>query len=371
MTKVLVRPEMAGFKPYSPGLSIDEIKKRYGLSRVIKMASNENPLGTSPVVQERLKNMSPMAFRYAQAGSPVLTEKLAAHLGVSATRVVAGNGSDEIIDLLLRVVARPGVDNVVAFKPCFSIYDVQSRLCGVEFRQARLNADFSFPFDQLVSLTDENTALVFVTNPDNPTGHTCPAADLVALASRLPARTLLVVDEAYIDFAEPLDVFSMLPHLDAIPNLVVLRTFSKMYGLAGLRLGYGVMPEWLADLLLRVKLPFSVNILAEQAGLAALDDDIFVAQTLRVVSEGRRLLERELSALGCKVWPSQANFLMFEPPMDAHALFEALLALGVIIRPLGSYDMPEKLRVSIGNEEENLEFLTKTAEVLRGHDRHS
>ncbi|SFM11833.1 histidinol-phosphate aminotransferase [Desulfomicrobium norvegicum] len=371
MTKVLVRPEMEGFKPYSPGLSIDEIKKRYGLPRVIKMASNENPLGTSPVVQERLRNVSPLAFRYAQAGSPALTEALAAHLGVSASCVVAGNGSDEIIDLLLRVVARPGVDNVVAFRPCFSIYDVQSRLCGVEFRQARLNADFSFPFDTLLSLVDENTALVFVTNPDNPSGHACPASDLVELAARLPKRALLVVDEAYVDFAEPLEAFSMLPHLGEIPNLVVLRTFSKMYGLAGLRLGYGVMPEWLADLLLRVKLPFSVNILAEQAGLAALDDDIFVSQTLLVVSEGRRLLERELSAMGCKVWPSQANFLMFEPPMDARTLFEALLAKGVIIRPLGSYGMPEKLRVSIGNEEENLEFLAKTAEVLRDHDRHS
>ena len=139
---------------------------------------------------------------------------------------------------------------------------------AVEFRQADLNADFSFPFDKLVALTDANTALVFVTNPDNPSGHACPASDLVQLAAMLPKRALLVVDEAYVDFAEPLDVFTMLPHFGAIPNLVILRTFSKMYGLAGLRLGYGIMPEWLADLLLRVKLPFSVNILAEQAGLA-------------------------------------------------------------------------------------------------------
>jgi histidinol-phosphate aminotransferase len=370
MTKVLVRPQMAGFKPYSPGLSIDEIKKRYGLARVIKMASNENPLGTSPVVLERLKNASSLAFRYAQAGSPALSERLGRHLGVPAPCVVAGNGSDEIIDLLLRVVARPGVDNVVAFKPCFSIYDVQSRLCGVEFRQAPLNPDFSFPFDRLLSLVDENTALVFVTNPDNPSGHACPASDLAALAAMLPKRTLLVVDEAYVDFAAPLDAYSMLPHFGHIQNLVILRTFSKMYGLAGLRLGYGVLPEWLADLVLRVKLPFSVNILAEQAGLAALDDDIFVSETLRVVSEGRAMLERELSALGCKVWPSQANFLMFEPPMDAGTLFEALLGRGVIIRPLTSYGMPEKLRVSIGNEDENLEFLAKTAEVLRDNHRH-
>ena len=371
MTKVPVRPEMEGFKPYSPGLSIDEIKKRYGLSRVIKMASNENPLGTSPVVQARLAAASPLAFRYAQAGSPALSEALGAHLGVPASCVVAGNGSDEIIDLLLRVVARPGVDNVVAFRPCFSIYDVQSRLCGLEFRQTDLNADFSFSFDALLSLTDENTALVFMTNPDNPSGYACRADELVALAAKLPSRALLVVDEAYVDFAEPLDEFTMLPHFGKIPNLVILRTFSKMYGLAGLRLGYGVMPEWLADLLLRVKLPFSVNILAEQAGLAALEDDIFLSETLRVVREGRELLTRELTAMGCTVRPSQANFLMFDPPMDARTLFEGLLQRGVIIRPLASYGMPGKLRVSIGNEDENREFLVKTAEVLRDNHRHS
>ena len=371
MTKVLVRPEMAGFKPYAPGLSIDEIKKRYGLSRVIKMASNENPLGTSPVVQQRLGTASGLAFRYAQAGSPALSEALARHLGVPASCLVAGNGSDEIIDLLLRVVARPGVDNAVAFDPCFSIYDVQSRLCGVEFRQAKLNADFSFPFDDLLSLVDENTALVFVTNPDNPSGHACPASALLELAAKLPPRALLVVDEAYIEFADPLDEFTVLPHFGQLKNLVILRTFSKMYGLAGLRLGYGIMPEWLADLLLRVKLPFSVNILAEQAGLAALEDDVFVAETLRVVHEGREMLTRELRALGCTVWPTQTNFLMFAPPMDARTLFEELLRRGVIIRPLASYGMPEKLRVSIGNEEENREFLAKTTEVLRDHNRHS
>lgn len=194
----------------------------------------------------------------------------------------------------------------------------------------------------------------------------------MALAAKLPPRALLVVDEAYIEFADPLDRFTMLPHFGRIPNLVILRTFSKMYGLAGLRLGYGVMPAWLADLLLRVKLPFSVNILAEQAGLAALDDEVFLAETLRVVHEGRELLTLELTAMGCEVHPSQTNFLMFTPPMDALELFEALLARGVIIRPLKSYGMPGKLRVSIGSPDENHEFLTKTAEVLRGHHhRHS
>lgn len=372
MTKVLVRPEVEGFKAYTPGLSIDEIKEKYGLARVIKMASNENPLGVSPVVQEKIKSSASLSFRYAQAGTPALCQALSRHLGVPQECVVAGNGSDEIIDLLLRVVARPGVDNVVAFDPCFSIYDVQSRLCGLEFRQAKLNQDFSFPFQRLLDQVDAKTALVFVTNPDNPSGYACPASELAALAGQLPERTLLVVDEAYVDFALPRDRYSMLPLFGRLPNLVILRTFSKMYGLAGLRLGYGLMPAWLADLLLRVKLPFSVNTLAEQAGLAALDDDIFVAETLRVVSEGRELLSRELTRLGCTVQPSQANFLMFTPPMDARSLFEQLLRQGVIIRPLTSYGLPDRLRVSIGNADENQEFLNKTAEVLRGHHhRHS
>lgn len=211
---------------------------------------------------------------------------------------------------------------------------------------------------------DENTAVVFVTNPDNPSGFACPASAIAELAGRLPRRTLLVVDEAYIDFAEPIEEYTVLPLFGKIENLVILRTFSKMYGLAGLRLGYGVLPEQLADLLLRVKLPFSVNILAEQAGLAALDDEIFLAETLRVVREGRVLLTRELTALGCTVYPSQTNFIMFTPPQDAKTIFEAMLARGIIIRPLSSYGMPEKLRVSIGNEEENREFLKVFAEVL-------
>lgn len=365
MNQVMVRPEVEQFQAYVPGLSIDEIKEKYGLSTVIKLASNENPLGVSPVVQERIRAASSFSFRYAQAGTPALCRALAAHLHVPQNCLVVGNGSDEIIDLLLRVVARPGVDNIVAFDPCFSIYKLQTRLCGLEFRQTGLHTDFSFALDKLLDLVDEHTALVFITNPDNPSGYACAAQDLVALAHKLPQKTLLVVDEAYIDFASPLEHYSMLPQVSRLSNVVLLRTFSKMYGLAGLRLGYGIMPDWLADFVLRVKLPFSVNVLAEQAGLAALQDEIFIAETLRVVTQGRAWLTQELTALGCEVYSSQANFLMFKPPMDAASLFSTLLAQGVIIRPLASYGLPDKLRVSIGNAEENQIFLDKTQEIIR------
>jgi histidinol-phosphate aminotransferase len=359
-----VRDEVRGFTPYSPGLSIDEIREKYGLARVIKLASNENPLGVSPLVEKALTRTAPLAFRYPRAGNPALTSGIAGHFGLDPAGVVAGNGSDEIIDLLIRVLARPGVDNVVAFSPCFSIYVHQSRLCGVDMRRVPLSAAFTFDFEALLSVVDENTALVFVTNPDNPSGHAVPADELARLASRLPARTILVVDEAYADFAEPVPEHTLLPRLGELPNVAVLRTFSKMYGLAGLRLGFGAMRPELADYLRRVRLPFSVNLMAEAAGLAAMQDGHFLARTLETVRRGRKRVGEALSAMGCRVTPSFANFLMFAPPVDAARVFEDLLGRGIIVRPLTSYGLPDRLRVSLGSDEENEAFVTAMGEIL-------
>ncbi|HKK34604.1 MAG TPA: histidinol-phosphate transaminase [Desulfomicrobiaceae bacterium] len=361
-----VRPEVLDFKPYTPGLSIDEIRDRYGLNQVIKMASNENPLGTSPVVQEVLARKAGSAFRYAQAGNPALRAALGRFLSVDPEMIVAGNGSDEIIDLLIRIKARPGVDNIVAFCPCFSIYALQAGLCGVELRQAPLGEDMRPDWDGLLALVDEHTALVFVTSPDNPSGYAAPVQELRALQKQLPEQALLVVDEAYIEFADPVENHTVLPLLKNGADLVVLRTFSKMFGLAGLRLGYGIMPAWLADLMLRVRLPFSVNILAEEAGMAVLRDKEFQERTLQVTRQGRTELTRGLEQCNCRVLSSQANFLMFQPPCPADDLFQALLEQGIIIRPLKSYDRPDWLRVSVGNERENRQFLEAVQEVLRG-----
>lgn len=363
-----VRPEIPDFEKYHAGLAIEEIQERYGLGKIIKMASNENPLGASPVVQRVVRDNAALAFRYAQAGTPRLHAAIARHLGLPASRIVAGNGSDEIIDLIVRVKARPGKDNIIAFAPCFSIYKLQARLCGVEFRQAPLNPDFSFPWGDLLALADENTALCFVTTPDNPSGYAPPVAELEALARALPPQCLLVVDEAYMDFARPLEAYSLLPRLGEFENLAVLRTFSKLYGMAGLRLGYGVLPEWLADYCLRVKLPFSVNVLAELAGMAALEDTDFVAASLEAVDLGREILRAGLSDLGCTVHPSQANFLLFDLPagasLDALGLFEKLLERGIILRPLASYGLPGSLRVTVGDAPENAALLEAMRELL-------
>lgn len=363
-----LRPEVQAFSPYVPGRSIAETMAQYGLSRVIKLASNENPLGTSPVVTKRLQALAGQSFRYPQAGSPALRNALGKHLGVAPDMIVPGNGSDELIDLLIRVRAHPGRDHVLAFSPCFSIYTLQSAFHGVPMRQSPLHEDFSLPFGQLASLADGNSALAFLTSPDNPSGHAASAESICHFIESLPDTCLVVVDEAYIDFAEPMDQYTMLPYLERYPNLVILRTFSKCYGLAGLRLGYGVMHPWLAETLMRVRLPFSVNLLAEEAGLAALEDTIFYEETVRVVAEGRAFLAARLKAFGCQVHPSQANFLLFRLPeccrLSAAQLYETLLRGGIIIRPLASYGMPDALRVSVGTAEENQAFLAALEAAL-------
>ena len=363
-----IRPEVAAFEPYSPGLSIDEIRDRFGLDTVVKMASNENPLGLSPIVRKALCDNAAYAFRYVQAGNPRLASAIARHHGVPEARVVPGNGSDEIIDLLVRVCPSPGVHNVVSSKPSFNMYRILSRLCGVDFRAVPLRADFSFDWQGLLDAVDEKTALVFITTPDNPSGWCPPVADVEAFARALPDTCLLVVDEAYMDFSRDEATFSLLPRLDEFKNLVILRTFSKSYGLAGIRLGYGIMPVPLADALRSAHMPFSVNILAEAAGIAALEDTVFYEATLEAVRAGRDFLASGLSALGCRVYPSQANFLMFQLPehcgRDARQVFDALLSHGMIIRPLNSYDLPQHLRVSVGTSEENNIFITLVKEVL-------
>ncbi len=363
-----IRPEILDFTPYTPGLAIDEIRERYGLPQVIKLASNENPLGTSPMVQKALQKIAASAFRYPQAGNPRLVNALAAQHKLPPERVVAGNGSDEIIDLLIRVRAVPGKHNVVACKPCFSIYRLQTRLAGVELRQAPLKADFKIDWEALRALVDDNTALVFLTTPDNPSGYCPPREEVERFAQSLPPFCLLVADEAYMDFVEDEPATTMLPVLDKHPNVAVIRTFSKSFGLAGLRLGYGVLPEKIADYMRRVRLPFSVNLLAEEAGLTALADKAFREETLAVTREGRAYLNKELAALHCVVYPSQANFIMFSlPPYSGYSaqnVFEALLTRGVIIRPLKSYGLPDHLRVSIGNPQENKVFITALSNLI-------
>lgn len=363
-----IRPEVLAFDPYVPGLAIDEIRTRFGLESVVKLASNENPLGCSPLVQKTLKDNAAFVFRYAQSGNPTLVAALAAHHGLPPAHIVPGNGSDEVIDLLVRVCPTPGKHNIVIAKPSFSMYRIQSRLCAVECRAVPLREDFSFDWQGLRAAVDDKTAIVFITTPDNPSGYCPPVAEVRAFAKTLPSSCLLAVDEAYMDFSRDEAAFSLLPSFAEFSNLVILRTFSKSFGLAGIRLGYGIMPVPLAESLRSVHMPFSVNILAEKAGVTALRDKVFYQETLRAARGGRDFLALSLTGLGCRVYPSEANFLMFQLPeacdKTARQVFEELLSRGMIIRPLNSYGLPGHLRVSVGSAAENRLFITLLREVL-------
>lgn len=353
---------VAALAPYAPGRSIAEIRAQYGLEQVIKLASNENPLGASPLAVEAISRHAGMAFRYPQGGNPRLAAALAKRHNVPESCIAAGNGSDEIIDLLLRILADPGLHNIVCFEPCFSIYPIQAAIAGIETRRAPLPANFVFDFNALIELADAQTRLVFITTPDNPSGYCPPLADVLNLAKqleRVAPEALLVIDEAYMDFAPEEKLASALAAGLIPANAGFLRTFSKSWGLAGMRLGYGVLPPVVADAFWRARLPFSISILAEEAALAALADDAFRAATLAAVATGRQRLRAGLEELGCEVWPSAANFLMFRLPQDREAdkCFACLLGRGIIIRQLKSYGLQQHLRVSVGNARENEIFL--------------
>ncbi|MEF2145655.1 MAG: histidinol-phosphate transaminase [Desulfovibrionaceae bacterium] len=364
MSRERVRERIKDFKPYKPGLTLEDIREKYGVSSVIKLASNENPLGASPLVLKALGRHAAEVFRYPQNHTPRLTAALAERLGVAEDMVVVGNGSDEIIDMLFRVVAEPGQDNVLCYEHSFSMYRMCAALCGLGYRELPRAQGLRLPLKALAEAADKDTALVIVTSPDNPTGLAATANELAALSRALPEGALLVVDGAYAEFARPEEEYELAGRLGELGNVVLLRTFSKAYGLAGMRLGYGVMPSWLASYMRRARIPFTVNLLAEEAGLAALADEVFQAETLRVVLEGRAYLAERLTALGCEVTPSQANFLMFRPPAPAEEVFEGLLQRGIIVRPLKSFGLPDHIRVNMGTEQENQAFVRALEELL-------
>ena len=350
MSPIPMRSLVRGFKPYTAGLSIDEIREKYGIERVIKLASNENPLGTSPLVQHTLETHVGLAFRYPQAGNPRLVKAIAAHHGVSPSRIIVGDGSDEVIDLLFRICVEPGVNNAVAFMPCFGIYTTQAALCGVELRQTPVNADFSFPWDNLLKLVDDKTSLVFVTTPDNPSGYTPPVAELETLAKALPDTCLLVLDEAYIDFA---DGGGFLPRLGEFPNLIVLQTLSKAWGMAGLRLGLAFASEQIAGLFGRVKYPYNINTLTQRAVAESLRRDI--SAEVAAIRAERSRLAAALAACSCigQVYPSEGNFLLVKTAAP-DLLYRELVAAGVIVRNRSRIAGCEGcLRITVGRPEEN------------------
>ncbi|MBU0515741.1 MAG: histidinol-phosphate transaminase [Proteobacteria bacterium] len=361
--------------PYVPGKPIEEVAREMGITGAIKLASNENPRGMSPLarqaVAERLKN----GHRYPDSASFELKEALVRRLGRPAESIVLGNGSDEIIVLICLALLQPGLSAVVP-RPGFSTYRTAVRMTGATFREVDLS-DFRQDLPAMARAVDETTRVVILNNPHNPTGSALTKAELNSFVRDLPPDVLVLLDEAYIDFAGP-EVARGLDLADGRRPVAALWTFSKIYGLAGLRVGYGVLPLDLAGVVERIRMPFNLNSLAQAAALAALGDTGFFEETRALVRRGLAYFYEKLEAQGVWCLPSEANFVLvkIEPHparvgaraalaemSPAQAAHQLLLREGVIVRPLDNYGLPQYIRVTVGLPEENQRFIAALAKV--------
>ncbi len=355
-------PYIETIKPYIPGKPIEEVERELGLTHTVKMASNENPLGPSPRAIEALKGFLDKIHIYPDGAGFYLCRALGARYGVDPARIILGNGSVEIVEMSARAYLCPGV-NAVFSQGAFAMYPIACQIVNAEARQAPMR-DRTHDLHAMLDLMDEKTRLVIVANPNNPTGTYNALRDVERFLERVPETALVVMDEAYKEFVDAPDYGSALPLLDRFPNLLVLGTFSKAYGLAALRVGYGFAQPEVITTLHKVRSPFNTSAPAQVAALAALDDEAFVQTYLAINRVELAYLTGELKAMGLQVTPSVTNFLMVDVPMDADECFRALLREGVIVRPQKSGGFPRSLRVTVHTREGNDRFLAATKKVL-------
>jgi histidinol-phosphate aminotransferase len=360
----IVNPHIARLAPYAPGKPIEELERELGITGSIKLASNESPIGPSPRAVAAVREALAGVHRYPDGASFALRERLAGRLGVSGEQLVFGCGADEVLELLAKTFLSPGTEVVHAW-PSFAMYPIVVQGMGATPVAIPLTDDLVHDLDAMRAAVGEQTRMVFVCNPNNPTGTSVGAEAFDRFAASLPADVVLAIDEAYVEFATRPDFPDAVACVRERPATIVLRTFSKIYGLAGLRIGYGVGDPELIGYLQRARHPFNVNRLAEVAALAALDDDEHAERLRRLNREGVAYLTRELAALGIEVWPTDANFVLARP---GAGVADALLREGVIVRPLAGFGMPEHVRISIGLPEEN-ERLVKTLKRLQESGR--
>ncbi len=357
--KPLVTQSIEALRPYAAGKPLEELARERGVSSAVKLASNENPLGPSPKALAAIAAASTQVHRYPDANAYTLRQRLATHLGVSPDELVFGNGSNELLELILKTFAMRE-HHVVYAHPSFVVYAMACACEGVQHTAVPLER-YTHDLDAMLAAVNDATRVVFIANPNNPTGTYVSRSALSAFLEQLPADVIAVLDEAYFEYVTADDYPDGLQLRHLHERLIVLRTFSKAYGLAGLRLGYAVAPAELCDYLNRVRAPFNANSLAQAAAVAALDDPAHLARCRAMNAEQRSSVSQALTELGFEVVPSQANFVLVEMGSEATSWFEKLLDLGVITRLVGP--LPTALRISIGTPEENARLIAALREV--------
>lgn len=367
----LAVPGVRGLAPYEPGKPIDELRREYGVSRVIKLASNENPLGPSPRALEAAREALSETHRYPDGNGFDLKAAIAERHGISADQVTLGNGSNDVLALVAGAFLGPGRKAMFA-EHAFAVYPIVTQATGAEALVApAFGGEAAQPHGHdlaaMGELIDASVAVVFVANPNNPTGTWLEEMELRSFLERVPADTIAVVDEAYFEYATSEPGYPDASRwLDEYPNLVVTRSFSKVHGLGGLRVGYALSHPQVAELLNRVRQPFNCSTPAQVAATASLADSEHIERSVAMNNEQRDVLARGLEELGLPPLPSVGNFLTFNAGEHAAAINEGLLRNGVIVRPVDAYGLPGYIRVTVGAPAENRTFLAALAEQLKG-----
>jgi histidinol-phosphate aminotransferase len=368
--KIEVPEHIRKITPYPPGKPIEELEREYGISGSIKLASNENPFGPSPAAVSAMRDSLYNLHRYPDGSCHYLNRALADHLGVAPEQLVLGNGSNEVIEFLVKAFVKEG-DEVITSHPSFLMYQKFVQVRGGSNHVVELR-DMHHDLDRIASLVSPQTRLIFIDNPNNPTGTLLDWGRLQGFLAAVPEHVIVVLDEAYIDFIDAGRRYDTLALIEEQPDrcgVALLRTFSKAYGLAGLRIGFGIMDAPLAECLHKVRQPFNVNLIAQQGALAALGDRDFYQFTLSKTAAGKRVLTEGVEKLGCTPFASQTNFFLIDVHTDATTLYEALLRKGVIIRSMKAYGFETYIRVNVGTDKENDRFLAALGEALEecGH----
>lgn len=360
--KLSVPDFILSIKPYKPGKPLEELEREYGIKNSIKLASNENPLGPSPMAIKAIQSEMKKLNRYPDGSGYYLVKKLSEKLNVASENIVLGNGSDEVIGMLTRAFMQAG-DEAIMPNPSFLMYDILVRSVGATSVPVPLKS-MDIDLEGIRKKISSRTRMIFLTNPNNPTGKILNRADFQKFLDAISPEIIVVVDEAYIEFVSDPACLDSLEFINPERPLIALRTFSKAYGLAGLRIGYGIMPAEIAALLHRVRQPFNANSLAQAGAIAALDDTAFLKQTIDLVHTELEYLYTELDRMGLTYFPTQANFFLIDVARNADEVFEDMLRQGVIVRSMTSYGYPQYIRINVGLHEENVRFIEALTMVL-------
>ncbi len=351
-----------GLQPYQPGKPLEELEREYGIKDAIKLASNENPLGISPKVATALQEALPQLNFYPDGNGFRLKQGLAEKDGVSPNMITLGNGSNDVLELIARAFAT-SAHSIVFSQHAFAVYPIVTQAIGATaIKTPALN--WGHDLNAMLAAIREDTRIVFIANPNNPTGTCLDKTELKAFLAAVPDNALVVMDEAYFEFVDDPNYPNSIEWINEHPNLIVCRTFSKAYGLAGLRVGYSVSHPDVSNILNRVRQPFNVNSLALLAAEVALTDKDFLQRSIAVNKEGLTQVSAQLEALGIGYIPSVGNFIAVDVGQPAAPIYEGLLRKGVIVRPVAAYEMPNHLRVSIGLSHENARFIEALKQVL-------